>query len=517
MRRKLLFGLTLLLASGSVVGLAACGGKKTTEDKKATVCTGTEEELAKMKVDTVNLVPTKQVIKLYADNGDAYAEEIAAGFQAANPEYIVQVSKVGATEVRARMELEGSDGADVFIFPHDHVGPALASNILAKAPDAVATVLKNTLKASTLDTIRSCWDDAAGKQKKCSETDEKYVFGAPLSAESNALFYNIDLVKQILTNAEVGKDDEDNSIYPFTDEVWASIPEASKTKWASVASQLNANNLSTLMTLNDVLEVAKYYNVTTSGSSRYFYQADFDDFYHSYMYLTPFGYDLFGENRDDKTLDNLNSEAVINALTFVQEAFGIKATNPWYSGAASIVQGTYMDEFYAGKAAIVVTGPWNASSIYKAFAVTENGETTYPKLGGCGMPAIEIDGVKKASVTFSGVQVIGVSSLSKVTGAAWKLVQYMVSQEGATILYKTSGKLPCLNDLSNIEGINEDIVLNAISAQLTNSNGMPSITEMGYMWTIGATLFTDTFKGDTPSDAAKKAHDSYVAQAKIGA
>ena len=386
------------------------------------------------------------------------------------------------------MELEGADGADVFIFPHDHVGPALASNILAKAPNDVANGFKDTLKSSTLDTVRSCWDDATGKQKKCTETDEKYVFGAPLSAESNALFYNKSLVQQILLN-----DPDADGVKPFTDPVWNAIPADTKTKWENVAADLNTSNLSTLMTLDDMLEVAKYYNSKESGSSRYFYQADFDDFYHSYMYLTPFGYNLFGENSDDKTLDNLNSEAVIKALTYIQNAFGINAENPWYPGAGSIVQDTYMDEFYSKKAPIVVTGPWNASNMYKYFAEGEGDNVSYPDLGGCGMPAIVVDGVKKASVTFSGVQVVGVNKLSKVTGDAWKLVQFLVSNEGAEILYKTSGKLPCLKSVSDIDGIKEDIVLNAVSAQLTNAKGMPSISEMGYMWTIGATLFTDTF------------------------
>lgn len=543
MRRKLLYGLTLLLASASVVGLAACGDKKTTTEADTTtnqntttnqdtttnqgtttnqdtttqtpgptVCKGTAEELANMKVDTVNLVPKKTVIKLYADNGDAYANQLAAQFQAAHPEYIVEVSKVGAPDVRARMELEGADGADVFVFPHDHVGPALASNLLAKAPTDVADGFKETLKASTLDTIRSCWDDATGKQKKCTETDEKYVFGAPLSAESNALFYNKALVQQILLN-EAGED----GTTPFTAEVWASIPEETKTKWENVAADLKGNNLSTLMTLDDMLEVAKYYNSVESGNSRYFYQADFDDFYHSYMYLTPFGYDLFGEGGDDKTLDNLNSEPVLKALAYVQDKFGINSAKPWYPGADAIVQDTYMEEFYSGKAPIVVTGPWNASNMYKNFAVGEGDNITYPNLGGCGMPDVVIDGVRKPSTTFSGVLVIGVSKLSKVTGDAWKLAQFMVSEEGASILYSTSGKLPCLKDVNGIEGIKDDIVLNAVSAQLTNSKGMPSISEMGYMWTIGTTLFVDTFTNIAPAEAAKKAHDSYVAQAGIGA
>lgn len=505
MKNKLFYGLTLALASASVFGLAACGGKTTTTTnndgstttQNAGVCGGATDLVA----DVTNLLPKRQVIKLYTDNGEGYSEEIVTAFEKAYPQYILEVETVGATDVRARMELEGADGADVFVFPHDHVGAALSSGLLAKAPTAVADKFDETLKASTLDTIKSCWDDATGKQKQCTGNDVKYTFGAPLSAESNALFYNIELVKEILTDFA------------------ATLEGDAKTKYEGIANQLNGTNLAQLMTLEDVMEVSAFYNVVPSAGNtdhQYFYQADFDNFYHSYMYLTPFGFELFGPNGDDKTADNLGSDAVIDALDYVKETFRVGAATPIYPLAiADVVEGTYMDEFYAGTAPIVVTGPWNASTIYEAFAVEGEEGLTYPNLGGCEMFPITVNGVKTPSTTFSGVQVIGVSSLSKVTSAAWDLVQYMVSDEGASILYSNSGKLPCLKDTSNIEGISEDIVLNAVSAQLLNSKGMPSINEMGYVWTIGENLFKEAFQGLDSAEVAAKAHKSFVDQAGL--
>lgn len=505
MKRKLLYGLTLLLASSSVIGLAACGKKDKTTTAEEGCKDMTPEQLVK---DVTSLEVKKTTIKLYADNGDPYKDELIAEFEKANPQYIIDYSTVGATDVRARMELEGEDGADVFVMPHDHVGAALATNLLAKVPGELKTTFQSTLKASTLATITSCWDDAKGTQKACGETDTPELFGAPLSAESLALFYDVNLIKDILTNK--------GGAYFAAD----AVPADTLTKWANWAAELNETNLTQLMTLEDMLEVGTYYNIVGSDDARYFYQADFDDFYHSYMYLTPFGYEIFGPNGDDKTLDNLASDEVKAAYSYMQEIFKTVGENQIYPGADGIVQGTYMDNFYAknGKAPIVVTGPWNASAIKDAFADEDaDGNTVYPGLGGSGMPAVMVNGVKTATTTFSGVQVIGVSKYSKQTAAAWNLVKFMVSEKGADILYSNSGKLPCLQDVSNVEGLADDPVLNAVSAQLTNSKGMPSITEMGYMWTIGTELFKDLFAGKDVTVSTNKAHESYVSQAKIGA
>lgn len=496
MRRKLFYGLTLLLASASVVGLTACGDKKTTDVKG--VCPGNATDYQK---DLSDLVPKKTTIKLWADNGQEYADELIKQFEAANPQYIVTYEKVGSTEARARMELDGASGGDVFVFPHDHVGAALATGLLAKAPTATQEKFVSTLKTSTLDTITSCWDDATNSQKKCGEKDTPIAFGAPLSAESNALFYNLKLVKSILN-------DEEGILKA------AGASDALLTELSGKALQLNNENLSSLFTFEEIMEVAKYYNnIATGAEARYFYQADFDNFYHTYMYMTPFGYELFGPSHDDKAKANLDSAEAKASYTYLQGLLGYQDETPHsiYPAAASIVEGTYMSEFYAKTAPIVVTGPWNAQEIYKQFAAPD-GEEGYPDLGGSSMPTIN----GKNSRTFSGVQIAAVSNFSKVTGDAWKLVEFMVSDKGASILYSTSGKLPCLNDTAGIEGISEDIVLKAVSAQLSYSDGMPSISEMGFMWDCGANLFIKLFNGEDVTEATKSAQDAFNKLANIG-
>ncbi len=495
MRRKLIYGvLSLLLVVSSMFALTACGDKK---DACGNVITdGVSDSIQ----DPSDIQIIKTTIRLYAD-GDDYAAELIKEFQKQYPQYIVKYSKVGAPDTRARIQLEQKDGADVFVMPHDHVGQALAQNLLQQASDATATKFDDTLKASTLDTIKSCWDNENNTQKQCSGDDARYTFGAPLSAESNALFYNVQLIKDILNN----KDGILNEGFDYA---------AVSAEWQKWATDLTDTNLAEIMTLNDIVEVSKGYNVVGGDEARYFYQADLDNFYHSYMYMTPFGYELFGTSGDQAGLSNVASDAAKASLTWVKENF---VDTKIYPGADGIVEGTYMEDFYSEEitSAIVVSGPWNAPSIYDAYKVEDaDGNETYPNLGACAMPDIELDGTTVKETTFSGVLIAGVNKATSISSAAWTLVEFMVSDKGADILYAQAGKLPCLKDTSNIEGLSENKVLNAVSAQLVNSKGMPSISEMGYMWDIGATMFADLFIGKDVATVTAEALTNYRAQTK---
>ena len=114
--------------------------------------------------------------------------------------------------------------------------------------------------------------------------------------------------------------------------------------------------------------------------------------------------------------------------------------------------------------------------------------------------------------TFSGVQVVCVSSYSKYPAAARALAMYIGSDEIEAFAYKTLGKLPALKDGSTIEGLNEDAKVQAFMEQAQFSNAMPSIPEVSYFWTAAEGMYRGVWdKTITPEEAAKKAQEDFDA------
>jgi arabinogalactan oligomer/maltooligosaccharide transport system substrate-binding protein len=106
----------------------------------------------------------------------------AKEFPKSDPQWakvVVKYEPVGATDARAKIELDGPAGvgADVFVAPHDHIG-ALYNG---------AHVLENDDPNFKNEFIPAAITGATYKGK---------VYGYPLGIETYALFYNKDLIKE---------------------------------------------------------------------------------------------------------------------------------------------------------------------------------------------------------------------------------------------------------------------------------------------------------------------------------
>ena len=87
---------------------------------------------------------------------------------------------VGATDARAKMELDGPAGvgADVFVTPHDHIGALVSGGHVLPVDDA------DTYMADFLP------------MAKMGASYNGKVYGYPLGAETYALFYNKALIQK---------------------------------------------------------------------------------------------------------------------------------------------------------------------------------------------------------------------------------------------------------------------------------------------------------------------------------
>lgn len=402
--------------------------------------------------DTVELT-------VWLDDED-YFESLKAAFEEANPDITLRFVEVGSVDVRQRLELySGStQAADVVVYPHDHIGAALQSGLLAAIEGSQATDIRNRMIDSAWQTASACYDFASNRIIDCANpADEGTLFGAPLVGESVALFYNKELLNEL-----TGSDTPPATFEALLDQ--AELPA-----------------------MRDFLD------------GRPIIGLDVGNAYDMHFISTSFGFELFGSDGLDPTRANLSSQSVIDALTFfnaqVRPALGNLPAGE-LSGEANRTL------FESGEIPYIIDGPWSIQRYISA--EVDFGVTLIPT----------IRGVNPTS--FSGVQLASVYRQSANPDAAFRLLEFMTSAEGLAILYSEKNVLPALKDVSVVEGVAEDVLLSGISEQLNFSQPMPIIPEMGFFWSNAGNMYSNAWNGTrTPIEAANIAQDGFTSQSGI--
>jgi arabinogalactan oligomer/maltooligosaccharide transport system substrate-binding protein len=461
----------LLLVSVLVLGLTLAGCKPDdTVDPE--VCTNNASQGTLYEFDKDQTTITQ--IKVWLDD-EAYATALISAFEAQYPDIKVEWEEVGAVDTRQRLETySGSDfAADVVVFPHDHIGAALSSNLLYPFPQSQRDDLETRMVGSAIETATSCYDDVNNVAVECDGTYGSELFGAPLSGESVALFYNKTLLESI----------DDTKVYP--EATWEEI----------IASALAYNQIDDPAT-------------TEVDESRSYFRLDVGNAYDMHFTATAFGFELFGADHLDKTSANLGSQEMIDALTWLNGTLRPALNN--YNSSTLDGESNRV-AFENGELPYIIDGPWSITR-YKEASVDEEGNTLF-EFGVAKIPTI--NGVQP--VTFSGVQIAAVYKGTTEPTAAFKFVEFMTSEEGLAIMYAETGKLPALKDVSVVEGVAADEYLSGISAQLAYSHPMPIIPEMGYFWSNAGSMYSSAWNGTaTPAEAAATAQSGFDAQAGLG-
>ena len=239
----------------------------------------------------------------------------------------------------------------------------------------------------------------------------------------------------------------------------------------------------------EIIEFAKKWN--NPAANKYALRWQVDDSYHNYFFLTAFGMQLFGPDMDDFKSPGFDSPGARKGVEFhtsLRAYYNVNTSDAtWDSTVAA---------FQRGEVPFTITGPWAIGDALKnniKFGITK-------------LPTIE----GKQPRCFSGNIVAAVSSYSKNPTAARAFVDYLVSVEGETILFKLTGKLAAYKDISGIEGLRDDVLLRGIMEQAPYADPMPVIPEVNQMWDAQKALFTFTWDGQLSVEAAqKKAMDTY--------
>lgn len=271
----------------------------------------------------------KASLKVWESAGaeKTFTNEAIKAFKKVMPKVSVKFEPVESTDARSKIELDGPAGvgADVFVAPHDHITALVQGGHVLPVDDA-ESYMKDFLPMA-----------------KVAATYNGKVYGYPLAAESNVLFYNKAL-----------------------------IPTAPKT-W------------------EEVIAFAKTFN--KKAENKYAIVWEVGNAYTGYTFLASFGAPLFGPNGDDRKQHNLNSAGAIEGLTYFQNLRNQILDIPASDGTGDFCNA----EFTEGKAAMVITGPWKINDYKKAGI--NFGMTTMPAFPGKSQPASTFSGVRLAFVS----------------------------------------------------------------------------------------------------------------------
>ncbi len=151
-----------------------------------------ENTLAPDVIDFAANQQEVQQLRVWLDDSEGlFMDALLPEFNKVYPNIEVQFQHMGALDSRDRLKTYGvsGNGADVFMFPHDHLSLALAEDLVYTLP----TSLYTTLNAKILDVAMDI--ATAGTRA----TADPKLYAVPISIESVFIMYN----RNWITDAEV--------------------------------------------------------------------------------------------------------------------------------------------------------------------------------------------------------------------------------------------------------------------------------------------------------------------------
>ncbi|ANS76732.1 ABC transporter substrate-binding protein [Paenibacillus yonginensis] len=352
----------------------------------------------------------------------AYTEEIAKQF---TDKYgvPVKIEEVSPADQVTKLTQDGPSGlaADVVVFPHDNLGRAVEAGLLLENDDFAEETTNNNTEVSIQ-----------------AVTYDGVLYGYPRSAETYALYYNKDLVK-----------------------------EAPKT-------------------FDDVIAFGKTF--TDKSKNRYGIMWETGNMYFNYPFIATTGGYIFGSNGTDKNDIGINNAGAIEGLkTYV----ALKEVLPVKSG--DINPDIKRSLFNSGDVAMDINGPWELAG-YKEALGDKLGIAPIPSIGG------------KPAISFSGIKAWYVNSFTQYPNAAKLFAEFATTKDAQLILNEKVGSVPTNKEALESDQIKNDPYVSAFAEQTQNSQPMPSIAEMGNVWSpVNAALPEIWDNGKDPQQAMDKA------------
>lgn len=225
-------------------------------------------------------------------------------------------------------------------------------------------------------------------------------------------------------------------------------------------------------------------DINTADSGKYGL-ALLTDFYHPAGYLFGWGAQLFDETNHSA----LNSPETVSFLNWIKDLTG-KPGIYQQSDDASI-----SSLFKEGKAGMVINGPWAVGDYQGALGADKVGVAVLPTIS---------ENSDAAAKPFLGVKHIMLNANDEGDQAALalKFAEFFTGAEVGKILADSAGHLPANTGVD----VSANPIASAFVAQAANSTPMPTIPEMGQVWTPAQDMISKVISGDaTAEDAAAQA------------
>lgn len=241
-------------------------------------------------------------------------------------------------------------------------------------------------------------------------------------------------------------------------------------------------------TFDEIVAFAKTYNDVPNN--KFALMWEIGNFYFNYPFISTGGY-VFGDNGQNKDDIGLNTEGAISGLKY----YGSLKDSilPLNSGDVTydIKKGLFAD----GKLAMDINGPWTIAD----YAGIDFGVAPIPSING------------QTASSFSGVKAWYVNQFSKYPNASRLFANFASTKAAQLKDFELTGAIPANTEATNDPAVQGNEVVKGFVAQFNQSTPMPSIPEMGNVWSPIAAAFSDVWNSGKD---AKAALDNAVQQIK---
>lgn len=243
-------------------------------------------------------------------------------------------------------------------------------------------------------------------------------------------------------------------------------------------------------TFEEVVAFSKTFNDTKNN--KYGLMWDVGNFYFSYPFISTGGY-VYGDNGQNKDDIGLNTEGAIAGLKY----YGSLKDSILPLNSGDINYDIKKGLFIGGTLAMDINGPWTIGD-YRNAGI-DFGVAPLPSING------------QPASSFSGIKAWYVNSFSKYPNAARLFSYYASTKEAQLKNFELTGAIPANTEAAADPTVQGNEVVKGFLEQFNQSTPMPSIPEMGNVWTPIGAAFSDVWNSGKD---AKAALDNAVQQIK---
>ena len=271
-----------------------------------------------------------------------------------------------------------------------------------------------------------------------------------------------------------------------------------------MVSELEGNvKFPTWQELPKTLDEWYEYSKKTADGKKFGFLALFDQIYYAQSVMGGYGGYIFKSDADgtyDPADLGLNNKGAVEGAEYIQKFYqeGLFPAGIIGEQGINVLESLFTE----GKAAAIISGPWNLEPFKKAGI--NYGVAKLPKLSN-----------GKHMSSFVGVKSYNVSAYSKNADLAEQLVVFLANKENSKKRYEITKEVPAVKELADDPAVTKSEAAQAVAEQSQYSELTPNIPEMNEVWTpADAALQTIATGKAEPKKALDQAAETIQGQIK---